>query len=74
MRLTAKLIRAACGSVVAAALSLGAAQAVASPAPAARSDPRACDPQSCDRACRAIGALGGFCNGSGVCLCYIDPR
>ncbi len=71
MRLTTNLVRFACGSAVAAALSFGAAQAVASPAPATRSDARVCDPQICDRVCRAIGAFGGFCNAAGGCSCYI---
>jgi hypothetical protein len=71
MRPTARFARFVCGSAVAAALSFGAAQAVASPASAAASDERVCNPQVCDRVCRAIGAFGGFCNSAGGCSCYI---
>ena len=71
MRPTATFARRAFAGAVAAALSFGAAQAMAAPAPARESEARVCDPRVCDRVCRAIGAFGGFCTSSGSCVCYI---
>ena len=62
-----KLARAIFGAAVAAALSVGAADALAAPAAA---QAQTCDSQLCNRICRAIGAFGGTCINGG-CSCYI---
>lgn len=45
------------------------------PGPAA-ANPAACDsgvcqPETCDRICKAIGAYGGFCTADGGCQCWL---
>ena len=58
--------RSALAALVAASLGFGAARALA--APGAPDEARACNPNGCDRACRAQGAIEGRCN-NGLCLC-----
>jgi hypothetical protein len=58
------------GACVAAALGFGAAQAAAGPAPP-RDDAGKCNPQLCDRICRAIGAFSGQCTPGGGCACAL---
>ena len=51
-------------------LGFGAAQAVAAPAaPGARDQARACNPEGCDRSCRAQGGFSGRCTDAGLCAC-----
>ncbi|HEX8691525.1 MAG TPA: hypothetical protein VF746_03725 [Longimicrobium sp.] len=71
MRSSANPTRSICSSAVALALGFGAAQTVAVPARDVGDAARVCNPQLCDRACRAIGAFGGTCLGNGSCVCYI---
>jgi hypothetical protein len=59
------------GAGTVAALGFGGAQALASPAPAARAA-AVCDAAVCNRICQAIpGSIGGFCTSGGSCVCYI---
>ena len=58
------------GAAVAAALGFGASQAVAGPAPP-RDAAAKCNPQLCDRLCRAIGAFSGTCTPGGGCACAL---
>ncbi|HEU0053064.1 MAG TPA: hypothetical protein VFQ39_07795 [Longimicrobium sp.] len=60
--------RAAFALGVALAMGFGAREALA--APSAGEGPGACNPQLCDRVCKAIGAFGGTCVNGG-CSCYI---
>jgi hypothetical protein len=58
------------GAGTVAALGFGAAQAMASPGPAASA--AVCNPQVCNRICQSIpGSIGGFCTSDGSCQCYI---
>ena len=54
-------------ALAAAALGFGAAQAVASPAPA--DEARACNERGCDAWCRSQGGIDGRCTDTGQCLC-----
>jgi hypothetical protein len=53
-------------AAVALSLGFGAAQAAAAPGVAKR--PPDCTPGQCTSACKAIGAVSGFCDGAG-CVC-----
>ncbi|HEX6748968.1 MAG TPA: hypothetical protein VF092_16845 [Longimicrobium sp.] len=68
MRKTRALVLGAC---VAAALGFGTAQAVAVPAAPDDGAARKCNPQLCDRLCKAIGAFSGTCTPGGGCACAL---
>jgi hypothetical protein len=54
---------------IAAALGFGASQALATPREA---EAAACDPVICDKGCKNIGGIRGFCYND-QCLCLLQP-
>jgi hypothetical protein len=57
------------GVAAAAALVFGGTQAMASPAPAEAGP--VCETGACNRACQALGLIGGYCTEPVGCSCYL---
>jgi hypothetical protein len=69
-RMAMRLRRGVFAAGVALSLGFGAGQAFAKPAPAVDDGPR-CNPQTCDRLCKLIGAFSGTCTPGGGCACAL---